>query len=213
MAALDRFRALPLYSQIVIFVLVAAALTLVGEMLPVSPVKQARDQEAALGGKFRALRDKVSGLQNVQRQHQKLETELESLRKELVSVRLIVPGEKQTDEFMRTLQRATISSRISVRRLTAGTVVFKEFYAEMPFEIELDGAFYNVLEFFRRLGGGTRIINASGLRLEGVDTTPGRFQYLPGTTVAGVCTVVTFYTPSQAEVAAAAPAQPTAGRR
>ncbi|MFQ5663820.1 MAG: type 4a pilus biogenesis protein PilO [Terriglobia bacterium] len=213
MAALDRFRALPLYSQIVIFVLVAAALTLGGEMLPVSPVKRARDEEADLGDKFRALRDKVSGLQNVQRQHQKLETELEALRKELASVRLIVPGEKQTDEFMRTLQRATISSRISVRRLTAGSVVFKEFYAEMPFEIELDGAFYNVLEFFRRLGGGTRIINASGLRLKGVDTTPGRFQYLPGTTVAGVCTVVTFYTPSQAEVAAAAPAQPTAGRR
>ncbi len=113
---------------------------------------------------------------------------------------------------MRTLQGAAANAQISVRRLTAQSVVFKDFYAEMPFEVELDGAYYDALEFFDRLGRTTRIINASGLRLEGIDTERGQYTYAPGTTIGGVVTVTTYYIPPEAELAAAAPPQ-GAGRQ
>jgi hypothetical protein len=81
----------------------------------------------------------------------------------------------------------------------------------MPFEIEIDGGYYNLRDFYNRLSGTTRIVNASGVKLQGINAATGQFEYTPGTTVAGVCTVTTFFTPSAAELAAQAP-PPARGR-
>ena len=136
-----------------------------------------------------------------------------STEEQLERTKEVVPAEKQTDQFMLMVQSSARSGGITLRRLTARGVVYKDFYAEMPFEIEYDGAYYNLVNFFRQLGQSSRIINASALKLDGVDPTKrGRFEFAPGTSVAGTCTVTTFFTPSREELAAAAPARPGARR-
>jgi len=37
---------------------------------------------------------------------------------------------------------------IEIRRYTAKPVSTREFYTEVPFEVELDGPYYSVLNFF-----------------------------------------------------------------
>ena len=39
----------------------------------------------------------------------------------------------------------------------------EEFYTEVPFEMELDGPYYSMLNFFDRVGKLERIVNVSGL--------------------------------------------------
>jgi len=78
--------------------------------------------------------------------------------------------------------------------LTAKPITSKQYYFEMPFEIEADGPYYAVLDFFAQLGRLSRIINVGDLKLSAVGTQAGRFHMAPGTSVAGTFTITTFFT-------------------
>lgn len=208
-----RFRELPWYVQTFIYFLVAVGIVAAGEMLKFSPVWQAADEKAEKEKTYQALVAEVSRLQAVKQQHEVFRARLQAQEEQLARLRTLVPEEKLTDEFMRLLQASAVNTQVAVRRITSRDAVTKEFYAELPFEIELDGAYYSLLEFYKRLGATTRIINAGTLKFSGVDAAgrSAKHDYAPGTTVGGTCIVTTYYTPSEAEVAAAAP--PARGAR
>ncbi|MGH9863091.1 MAG: type 4a pilus biogenesis protein PilO [Candidatus Acidiferrales bacterium] len=200
-----RWQELPWYWQLTAYALVAAGLIAAGELLQFSPVWAAHNEENTKTAEFRKLSDEVNKLRVFEADKKRLETELASLEEQLTRMRNLVPKEKQTDDFMRLLQNVSGSTQVALRRFTARDVVIKELYAEMPFEVEMDGSYANVKEFFRKLSDATRIVNATGLQLKGIEGARGKFDYSPGTSVAGLCHLITYYTPSEAEAAAAAP--------
>ena len=208
-----RFSELPWYYQVALFFVVAVLVVLAGEMLdlpPLLPVKGASNEKGRLTQQHAALVAEVAKLQAVRQQHQEFRTRLQALRDQLERSKTFVPEEKQTANFMRVVQSSSTNARVSVRRLTARPVVYKEFYAEMPFEVEMDGGYYDLKEFFQRLGSTTRIVNVASVQLGGLEGRSSKYDYAPGTTVGGSCTVTTYFTPSPEELAAAAP---PAGRR
>ncbi|MFQ5777218.1 MAG: type 4a pilus biogenesis protein PilO [Terriglobia bacterium] len=200
-----RFRELPWYYQLALFAAVAVLVILAGEWLDLSPVKAKKVERDNQAQRLQQLKDEVNQLQTIKQRHAEFRTRVQALQEQLARARTFVPAEKQTDEYIRQLQGAAVNTQVTLRRLTARDVVFKEFYAEIPFEVELDGAYYDLMSFFRRIGGTTRIINAGALQLRGIESGRGQYEYPPGTTVGGVCVVTTYYTPSPEELAAAAP--------
>ena len=83
----------------------------------------------------------------------------------------------------------------------------------MPFDIEADGPYFSVLDFFSRLGRLSRIINVGDLKLSGLGGGPqqnAKFHTAPGASVTGTFTITTFFTKA-AEVPAA-PAAATANK-
>ncbi len=92
-----------------------------------------------------------------------IERQVASLKQQLEIERRIVPDEKEVDGFMRMLDSEALKAGIEVRRYTAKPVSSKEFYTELPFEMELDGPYYSMLNFFDRVGKLERIVNISDL--------------------------------------------------
>src|SRR4029077_19903963 len=88
-----------------------------------------------------------------------------------------------------------LGSGVAIRTLTAKPVAQKPYYFEMPFEIQADGPYYGVLDFFSSLGRLSRIINVGDLKLASVGQrgATGRFHVVPGTSVTGTVTVTTFF--------------------
>ena len=202
-----RIGELPFFAQLIICLLIFGGVVLVGEFY--GPIADRQVTATNLETEVSQLRGVVNQLQDAKKRHADLQGGLKSLEEQLERTQEVVPAEKQTDQFMLMVQSSARSGGITLRRLTAKGVVYKDFYAEMPFEIEYDGAYYNLMNFFRQLGQSSRIINASALKLDGVDAARrGKFDYGPGTSVAGTCTVTTFFTPTREELAAAAPARP-----
>ena len=124
-----------------------------------------------------------------------------------------MPEEKETDEFIRLLQGAASASTVDLRRLKALTVSSSSSnvnYYEMPFEVQADGPYFNILDFFGRLSRLSRIINVGDLQFNDPGTTKGtKYPIRPGTTVSGVFTATTYFTkPADAapSTAAAKPA-------
>jgi Tfp pilus assembly protein PilO len=97
--------------------------------------------------------------------------------------------------------------------LTSQAIVPKEYHYEMPFEVQADGPYFNVLDFFGRLSRLSRIINVGDLVFDDPDKSRGaKYVVRPGTTVSGIFTATTYFTkPADAGVPLATGAKPAAG--
>ncbi|MEY2413571.1 MAG: type pilus assembly protein PilO, partial [Acidobacteriaceae bacterium] len=118
--------------------------------------------------------------------------QLANLKQQLDIERRIVPDEKEVDGFMRTLDAEATKSGIELRRYTAKPVASKEFYSEVPFEVELDGPYYSVLNFFDHVAKLERIVNVSNLLLSTTKKPTDAkakhtYQYAPNETIVATC--------------------------
>ncbi len=208
------FRELPWYLQALVYLLLLVVIIATGEYAPYSPVRDKRQELERTQAEVAALTQEVALLQDVQRRHSQFRTETEALQRQLDTLRAIVPEEKEVDEFIRILQSAAAASNVSIRRITAKPVTPRDYYNELPFELEIDGPYFAVMEFFARLGRISRIINVGDLDFEGLATArTKKFPVRPGTTVTGVVTATTFFTKGAEAAAAAPPAAAQPGRR
>src|SRR6267154_62307 len=208
------FRDMSVIMQALVAAAVAVVLVLVGVYVPGSPIARERDEVDTAVQKKTKLNQEVTQLQVYKQRYGELKQQMDALSKQLETLKTIVPEEKETDEFIRLLQGAASASNVSIRRLKAQAIVPKEYHYEMPFEVQADGPYFNVLDFFGRLGRLSRIINVGDLTFDDPDKSKsGKFPMRPGTTVSGIFTATTFFT-KPADTVAAAPAagaKPAAG--
>ena len=127
-----------------------------------------------------------------------IERQVASLKQQLEIERRIVPDEKEVDTFIKMLDSEALKAGIEVRRYTAEPVSSKEFYSELPFEMELDGPYYSVLNFFDRIGKLERIVNISGLQVASTKKpseakAKHTYQYAASESIVATCTATTFF--------------------
>ncbi len=203
------FREFPWYVQALIIFLVFVVLLAVGEFLPFLPVAQTRSNLDTVNADYAKLNQEVTALQVYQRRYSEFKNETEALQKQLDTLRTIVPEEKELDEFIRLVQGAATAANVQIRRLTAQPVVPREYHYEMPFELQVDGPYFNILDFFSRLSRLSRIINIGDIYFTDVSSTHGvKYPVRPGTTVSGTFMATTFFTKTAAGPPAKAPAKP-----
>jgi Tfp pilus assembly protein PilO len=181
------FRDMSVFMQGLLALAIAVILVLAGLYLPVSPVAEERSAYDKAVQDRTKLNQEVTQLQVYKQRYGELKQQMDALNKQLDTLKTIVPEEKEVDEFIRQVQGAASASNVQLRRLTALKIDTKEYHYEMPFEAQADGPYFNVLDFFSRLGRLSRIINVGDLQF---DDPAGR----PGTTVSGVFTITTYFT-------------------
>jgi len=137
-----------------------------------------------------------------------MDRQVANLKQQLEIERHIVPDEKEVDNFMRMLDAEATKAGVWLRRYTARPTNSKEFYTEVPFEVELDGPYYNMLHFFDQVAKLERIVNVSDLLV--ANTKKGSeakakhsYQYAPNESVVATCVATPFFSHDQP---AAAPA-------
>lgn len=200
-------RDMSVFLQALVALAIAVVLAAVGIFVPGSPVARAKEEYDAAVVKRTQLTQEVTQLQVYKQRYAELKQQMDALNKQLDTLKTIVPEEKEADEFIRLIQGAASSSSVQVRRLKALAIVPKEYHYEMPFEIQADGPYFNVLDFFGRLGRLSRIINVGDLAFDAPENSKGtKYPVRPGTTVSGVFTATTFFTKPADSGAAPAPA-------
>lgn len=202
-------RDMSVFMQALVAAAVAIVLMVAGVYIPGSPIAREREELAAAVDKRNQLSQEVTQLQVYKQRYAELKQQMDALNKQLDTLKTIVPEEKEADEFIRLIQGAASASSVQVRRLKSLAIVPKEYHYEMPFEIQADGPYFNVLDFFGRLGRLSRIINVGDLSFDAPETAKGtKYPVRPGTTVSGVFTATTFFTKPADSGAAPAGAKP-----
>ena len=124
--------------------------------------------------------------------------QLASLAQQMEIEKRIVPDEKDIDGFMKMLDAEAAKTGIELRRYTAQATSSKEFYTEVPFEIELDGTYSSMMRFFDNVSKLERIVNVSNLLVANTKKgseakTKHQYQYAPGESVVATCVATTFF--------------------
>ena len=146
-----------------------------------------------------------------------MDRQVANLKQQLEIERRIVPDEKEVDGFMRMMDAEASKAGIELRRYTSKPLAQKEFYTEVPFDLELDGPYYSMLNFFDRVGKLERIVNVSGLlvastRKPADAKTKKTYQYAPNESVVATCTAITFFSHDLDPAGSAKPGQPPVKR-
>src|SRR6202011_4377097 len=184
---------------------ITVVLVVVGVYVPLSPVAQERDEVDKAVRQRAQLNQEVTQLQVYKQRYGELKQQMDALSKQLETLKAIVPEEKEVDEFIRLVQGAAAASNVTIRRFTAQAVVPREYHYDMPFEMQADGPYFNILDFFGRMGRLSRIINVGDLKFEEPEKAAGKYPLRPGTTVSAVFTATTFFT-KPADTSTAPPA-------
>jgi type IV pilus assembly protein PilO len=192
---------------------VAGAAVLVTAGLYYTVFKTQRDQNAAAEQTLEAKMKENAELEAYRPKLAEIERQLASLKQQLDIERRIVPDEKEVDGFMRMMDAEASKAGIEIRRYTSKPTAQKDFYTEVPFEMELDGPYYSMLAFFDRVGKLERIVNVSGLLVsttrKPMDAKAKKtYLYAPNESIVATCTATTFFshdldpaaTPGQAAV-------------
>ncbi|HWO28250.1 MAG TPA: type 4a pilus biogenesis protein PilO [Candidatus Acidoferrum sp.] len=164
-----------------------------------------------------ALQDKVRENDELESYRPKLkdmERQLANLKQQLEIERRIVPDDKQVDNFIETLDGEAAKAGVELRRYTAKPSVAKDYYSELPFDLELDGPYYSMLNFFDRVGKLERIVNVSGLLVSNTKNPQGAkakhtYQYAPNESVVATFTATTFFSHDLNPAGAAPGPKPT----
>jgi type IV pilus assembly protein PilO len=189
------FKDWPWPLQALFYLGLSVVLIAAGFYIPGLPLATVRAQLQDAQKEEKPLETEVASLRVYKQRRSELQSEMDALQKQLATLQTIVPEEKEADQFILMIQGAAASSGVSIRKLTAKPVVSRQYYFELPFEVEADGPYFAVLDFFAKLGRLSRIINVGDLKLTGVGEKNGStFHMTPGTSVTGTFTITTFFT-------------------
>lgn len=160
--------------------------------------KSQREENATAQTKLQAKLRENAELEAYRPKLADIERQLTSLKQQLEIERRIVPDEKEIDNFMRMVSGEARKAGVEVRRYTSRPYASREFYTEVPFEVELDGPYYSMLGFFDRLGKVERIMNVTNLavastRKPGDAKAKHTYQYAPSESVVATCLTTTYF--------------------
>ncbi len=127
-----------------------------------------------------------------------IDRQLASLEQQMDIEKRIVPDDKEVDTFMKMLDAEANKAGIELRRYTAQPTSSKEFYTEVPFEIEIDGSYYSVMNFFDHVAKLERIVNVSNLQVANTKSPSNAkvkhtYQYAASESVVATCVATTFF--------------------
>ena len=200
-----KFNDLPQVAQVGIAAVIAVALFVGAYYLFTKPVLDANEKDAAT---LAQKKSEIAQLAPYETKMQELDRQLQSLNQQLELQKRIVPDEKEVPSFISLVQGEALKSGVEIRRYTAKGTNNKEFYSEVPFEIDVDGPYYGVLDFYQRIGQLERIVNVSNVTMASVTNAGAAkvrktYTYSPTETVVASFMATTFYS-----VAAPPPAAP-----
>lgn len=121
--------------------------------------KQKETRLADLQKQIRALEATANKLPEFQREVQALEARLETLKR-------ILPPEKEMPDLMRRVQYLAAQSSLSIRKFNPSPVVQKDFYQEVPVNLELEGTYHNLGAFLDRVSRMSRLVNLGDLKIK-----------------------------------------------
>jgi len=152
-----------------------------------------------------ALEDKIrenNELESYRPKLKQIEQQLAELKQQLEIEQRIVPDEKQVDGFITMMDAEAVKAGVELRRYKARDVKSQQYYSEVPFELDLDGPYYSMLNFFDRVSKLERIVNVSDLLVATTKNPQGAkakhtYQYAPNESVVASFVATTYFSHDQ----------------
>lgn len=199
---------MPWYGQVGVFLALSVAGVAAFYFLYAAPARQAMAQQQT---KLASLRNDINKGLATARKLPEFRADVQALQVRLEGLRAVLPQEKDVADLLRRIQTLAVQSNLTIRGVKPGTVAPKTMYAEVPYTLELDGAYHNLGVFFDWVSKFPRIINISGIDIRAKDKPEAN------STITATCVATTYIlveappetTPAKPGAPGAKPAAPS----
>jgi type IV pilus assembly protein PilO len=136
-----------------------------------------------------------------------MEQQLAELKQQLEIEQRIVPDEKDVDDFITMMDAEAVKAGVELRRYKAMDVKSQPYYSEVPFQIDADGPYYSMLQYFDRVSKLERIVNVSNLLVASTKKASDAkvrhtYQYAPNESVVVSFVATTYFSHDQPSASA-----------
>jgi type IV pilus assembly protein PilO len=123
---------------------------------------------------LKGLQEEIAKGRAAERKLSQFREEVKRLELELSKLLQILPSSRNTEELIKRIETLTRQGDFTLKRFTPGEPANKEFYAEYPIDISLDGTYHNLALLFDRMSRFSRIINVEDLKIGNLESSPGK---------------------------------------
>ena len=136
--------------------------------------KPMQQEIAAKKVELEGLNQEIQKGRAAERKLSQFREEVKRLELELSKLLQILPSKRNTEELIKRIETLTRQGDFTLKKFTPGEFVQKEFYAEWPIEIQVEGTYHNLALFFDRMSRFSRIVNVEDLRVTALTDASGK---------------------------------------
>ena len=94
------------------------------------------------------------------------EAEVAELERDLDLALKQLPNRKQFEDLLQDISTAGKKVGVSIKTIDRNKEVKRDFYAEVPFNLELEGTYHDLARFFEMVATLPRIVNVGALQID-----------------------------------------------
>lgn len=127
------------------------------------PAKAERD---ALVVKSQELQRQLNNARSVANDVPGFEAEVAALERDLDLALKQLPNRKQFEDLLQDISTAGKKVGVAIKSIDRVQEVPRDFYAEVPFKLEIEGTYHDLARFFEMVAALPRIVNVGALEIE-----------------------------------------------
>lgn len=160
---IDKFNAIPTSQRVVGLIIAVLAIMAIFWFMLYSPTL---DQINSQKQQVEALQREKQSLAEFKRRKAKVLAELEHLSAKLAEAQDKLPKDAEIPSLLQRIHNQAKTAGLEIRRFQRKSDTPKDFYVEIPVEMELAGTYDNLADFFYYIGRMTRIVNISDISMK-----------------------------------------------
>lgn len=94
------------------------------------------------------------------------EAEVAGLQRDLDVALKQLPNRKQFEDLLQAISTAGKKVGVTIKTIDRDNEIRRDFYAEVPFKIELEGTYHDLARFFEMVANLPRIVNIGSLEIK-----------------------------------------------
>jgi len=119
-----------------------------------------------LQGQAEELQRKLNKVRVVASNLDEFEQEVARLERDLAMVVKQLPSKKHFEDLLRDISTAGKKVGVSIKSIERTNEVNHNFYAEVPFKLEIEGEYHDIAKFFEQMAALHRIVNMGSMEIK-----------------------------------------------
>jgi len=152
------------------------------------------------------LNQKITQGRAAERRLPQLREEVRRTELDLQRLLQVLPTARNAEELIKRFETLARQGDFALKRFEPKDYINRDFYAEWPIDLQIEGSYHNLALFFDKMARFSRIVNVEDLQLQGIPEVAGH-------TISARFTAKTFIYLGDQEAAAPSPAAPRARPR
>jgi type IV pilus assembly protein PilO len=145
---------------------VASVLVAIGAGYWLLSYQPAQEVRRGLVARSQELQRSLNNARSIANNVAGFETEVAGLERDLDLALKQLPNRKQFEDLLQDISTAGKKVGVSIKTIDRDNEISRDFYAEVPFKLELEGTYHDLARFFEMVASLPRIVNMGGLDIK-----------------------------------------------